>query len=63
MEIPLAMDITPVSIKPGDVHICMLTSTDVDFLNGWDKGVLQNAVDKCHCDKFGDVSFVLPILI
>lgn len=25
-----------------------------DFINGWDKGVLQNAVDKCHCNPFGD---------
>ncbi|KAF9460365.1 hypothetical protein BDZ94DRAFT_938077 [Collybia nuda] len=25
-----------------------------DFINGWDKGVLQNAVDKCHCNDFGD---------
>ncbi|TFK33438.1 hypothetical protein BDQ12DRAFT_615251 [Crucibulum laeve] len=25
-----------------------------DFLNGWDKGVLQNAVDKCHCNPYGD---------
>ncbi|KAF9449743.1 hypothetical protein P691DRAFT_798995 [Macrolepiota fuliginosa MF-IS2] len=25
-----------------------------DFINGWDKGVLQNAVDKCHCDIYGD---------
>ncbi|KAG6833123.1 hypothetical protein H0H87_011231 [Tephrocybe sp. NHM501043] len=25
-----------------------------DFLNGWDKGVLQNAVDKCHCNIYGD---------
>ncbi|XP_006458990.1 hypothetical protein AGABI2DRAFT_191081 [Agaricus bisporus var. bisporus H97] len=25
-----------------------------DFFNGWDKGVLQNAVDKCHCNIYGD---------
>ncbi|KAF7312009.1 DUF1996 domain-containing protein [Mycena indigotica] len=25
-----------------------------DFLNGWDAGVLQNVVDKCHCNDFGD---------
>ncbi|KAJ7590217.1 WSC domain-containing protein [Mycena floridula] len=25
-----------------------------DFINGWDKGVLQNAVDKCHCNPYGD---------
>jgi hypothetical protein len=24
-------------------------------MNGWDKGVLQNAVDKCHCNPYGDV--------
>jgi len=24
-----------------------------DFINGWDKGVLQKAVDNCHCDDFG----------
>ena len=21
---------------------------------GWDAGVLQNVVDKCHCNDFGD---------
>jgi len=26
-----------------------------DFINGWDKGVLQNAVDKCHCDPNGSL--------
>jgi len=25
-----------------------------DFLNGWDKGVLQRAVDECNCDQYGD---------
>ncbi|KAG6901790.1 hypothetical protein C0995_007893 [Termitomyces sp. Mi166 len=25
-----------------------------DFLNGWDKGVLQRAVDNCHCNPYGD---------
>ncbi|KAF8224150.1 hypothetical protein L208DRAFT_1410716 [Tricholoma matsutake] len=25
-----------------------------DFVNGWEKGVLQNAVDKCHCNPYGD---------
>ncbi|KAL9714496.1 hypothetical protein Ac2012v2_002811 [Leucoagaricus gongylophorus] len=25
-----------------------------DFINGWDKGVLQNAVDNCHCNEYGD---------
>ncbi|KAG6915002.1 hypothetical protein DXG01_013955 [Tephrocybe rancida] len=25
-----------------------------DFLNGWDKGVLQKAVDQCHCNIYGD---------
>lgn len=25
-----------------------------DFFNGWEPGVLQNAVDKCHCNQFGD---------
>ncbi|KAJ7173941.1 WSC domain-containing protein [Mycena crocata] len=25
-----------------------------DFLMGWDKGVLQNVVDKCHCNGSGD---------
>ncbi|KAF7312010.1 DUF1996 domain-containing protein [Mycena indigotica] len=25
-----------------------------DFIMGWDAGVLQNVVDKCHCDPFGD---------
>jgi len=27
-----------------------------DFINGWDAGVLQNAVNKCNCNDFGDVS-------
>jgi hypothetical protein len=27
-----------------------------DFINGWDKGVLQNAVDKCHCNPYGDAT-------
>lgn len=25
-----------------------------DYINGWDAGVLQNAVNKCHCGEFGD---------
>ncbi|KAJ7056759.1 hypothetical protein C8F01DRAFT_1154806 [Mycena amicta] len=25
-----------------------------DFMMGWDAGVLQNVVDKCHCNEFGD---------
>ncbi|KAG6826748.1 hypothetical protein H0H93_016238, partial [Arthromyces matolae] len=25
-----------------------------DFLMGWDKGVLQKAVDNCHCNPYGD---------
>ncbi|KAJ7854966.1 hypothetical protein B0H14DRAFT_2508143 [Mycena olivaceomarginata] len=25
-----------------------------DFINGWDSGVLQRAVDSCHCDPYGD---------
>ncbi|KAJ2934082.1 hypothetical protein H1R20_g2984, partial [Candolleomyces eurysporus] len=25
-----------------------------DFVNGWERGVLQNAVDKCHCNPYGD---------
>lgn len=28
-----------------------------DYINGWDAGVLQKAVDNCHCNEFGDVSF------
>ncbi|KAF9048855.1 hypothetical protein BJ165DRAFT_1342919 [Panaeolus papilionaceus] len=27
-----------------------------DFINGWDHGVLQNAVDNCHCNPFGDAT-------
>ncbi|PFH51087.1 hypothetical protein AMATHDRAFT_143448 [Amanita thiersii Skay4041] len=27
-----------------------------DFLNGWEPGVLQKAVDNCHCDQYGDPS-------
>uniref|UniRef100_A0A8H7XJJ2 DUF1996 domain-containing protein n=1 Tax=Psilocybe cubensis TaxID=181762 RepID=A0A8H7XJJ2_PSICU len=27
-----------------------------DFINGWDKGVLQKAVDNCHCNEFGDAT-------
>lgn len=26
----------------------------VDFFNGWDKGVLQKAVDGCNCNPYGD---------
>ncbi|TEB23212.1 hypothetical protein FA13DRAFT_1640227 [Coprinellus micaceus] len=25
-----------------------------DFVNGWDRGVLQRAVDNCHCNPYGD---------
>ncbi|TFK22759.1 hypothetical protein FA15DRAFT_595516 [Coprinopsis marcescibilis] len=25
-----------------------------DFVNGWDAGVLQKAVDNCHCNPYGD---------
>ncbi|KAF5342420.1 hypothetical protein D9611_001247 [Ephemerocybe angulata] len=25
-----------------------------DYVNGWDKGVLQKAVDNCHCNPYGD---------
>ncbi|KAJ7666321.1 hypothetical protein B0H17DRAFT_1090138 [Mycena rosella] len=25
-----------------------------DFMMGWDQGVLQNVVDKCNCNDFGD---------
>jgi len=25
-----------------------------DFINGWDKGVLQRAIDNCHCNINGD---------
>ena len=28
-----------------------------DYLNGWDQGVLQRAVDNCHCNEYGDVKF------
>jgi hypothetical protein len=31
-------------------------------MNGWDKGILQSAVDKCNCDQYGDVRFVLAVL-
>jgi hypothetical protein len=31
-----------------------------DFLMGWDKGVLQKVVDKCHCSKLS-VIFVRSI--
>jgi hypothetical protein len=27
-----------------------------DFINGWDEGVLQRAVDGCTCNNFGDFS-------
>ncbi|PPQ63224.1 hypothetical protein CVT24_005684 [Panaeolus cyanescens] len=27
-----------------------------DFINGWDHGVLQNAVDNCHCNPYGDAT-------
>lgn len=25
-----------------------------DFINGWDTGVLQRAVDECNCNPYGD---------
>ncbi|KIY53391.1 hypothetical protein FISHEDRAFT_33483 [Fistulina hepatica ATCC 64428] len=25
-----------------------------DFINGWESGVLQNAVENCHCNPYGD---------
>lgn len=28
----------------------------LDFLNGWDTGVLQDAVDRCNCNPYGDPS-------
>ena len=31
--------------------------TNSDYINGWDAGVLQKAVDNCHCNPYGDVSF------
>ena len=31
--------------------------TILDYINGWDAGVLQKAVDNCHCNEYGDVSF------
>lgn len=34
----------------------LLTRCSIDFINGWDKGVLQKAVDNCHCNAYGDVS-------
>ncbi|KAF8951865.1 hypothetical protein BDZ97DRAFT_1683268 [Flammula alnicola] len=27
-----------------------------DFINGWDAGVLQKAVDNCHCNPYGDAT-------
>ncbi|KAF8903706.1 hypothetical protein CPB84DRAFT_1845684 [Gymnopilus junonius] len=27
-----------------------------DFINGWDSGVLQKAVNECHCNEFGDAT-------
>ncbi|KAF9007447.1 hypothetical protein BDQ17DRAFT_1539830 [Cyathus striatus] len=29
-------------------------SSSIDFINGWDKGVLQKAVDGCNCNPYGD---------
>lgn len=25
-----------------------------DFINGWDEGILQKAVDGCTCNDYGD---------
>ena len=32
--------------------------TILDIINGWDSddGVLQKAVDNCHCNEYGDLS-------
>ncbi len=26
----------------------------LDFLNGWDTGILQDAIDRCNCNPYGD---------
>jgi len=28
--------------------------TSSDYINRWEKGVLQKAVDNCHCNQYGD---------
>ena len=35
-----------------------LANIVLDFVTGWEPGVLQKAVDNCHCNPFGDVSFI-----
>lgn len=30
------------------------TGFHADFINGWQSGVLQKAVDNCHCNPYGD---------
>lgn len=30
----------------------------LDFYNGWERGVLERAVDECNCNIYGDVSLV-----
>ncbi len=41
-------------INPGRLFTTVISIKD--FMNGWDAGVLQKAVDNCHCNDFGDVS-------
>jgi len=59
MEIPLGTDTTLVSPGSGPLTSREIVTTFSDFLNGWDAGILQNAVDKCHCNPYGDVRICL----
>ena len=36
-----------------------LVNNKFRHINRWDPGVLQKAVDNCHCSEYGDVSFNL----
>jgi len=49
------MDFTEVT--PAVMSFCLVDSSILtDFANGWEPGVLQRAVDECHCNPYGDPS-------
>ena len=59
---PPVSDTMQVSIYFSIPKMNVNLSANPDFINGWDAGVLQNAVNKCNCNEYGDVSFNLCCL-
>jgi len=58
MEILLGMDITLVRFLSSNVIGLEYYRWVLDFINGWERGVLQRAVNECKCNPYGDVSFI-----